>query len=222
MEKRLRRKILIHMLYGFGAAIVIIGALFKILHIEIGPLTGGLVLGIGLSTEALIFCVAALDTSEIKEEHENFVNTHGGDHQKPLNNEEGLSEKLDEMLAKAKLDVSLMEKFTGSINDFQNTVESLSPVADVISTTNSYSEKLSEATYTMDDLNGAFKKQAEVINDQVQIQSDRLEMAKSSTELDEETFQKAENLKAQIDALASNLDALNQVYAGMLSAMNKN
>lgn len=220
MEKRLRKKILTHMLYGFGASIVIIGALFKILHIEIGPLTGGLVLGIGLGTEALIFCVAALDTSEIKEEHENFVNSRGGS--KGSSNEEGLSEKLDQMLAEAQLDVSLMEKFTESINYFQNTVESLSPVADAISTTNNYSEKITEATHNIDGLNEAYKKQVEVINDQIQTQSDRLEIAKSSTELDEDTFQKAENLKVQIDALSSNLDALNQVYAGMLSAMNKN
>lgn len=222
MEKRLRNKILLHMLYGFGAAVVIIGALFKILHLEVGPLTGGLVLGIGLGTEAIIFCIAALDTSDIKEEHESYVKAQEGEQIIKGNNDDGLSEKLDQMLADAKLDVALMEKLTGSITDFQSTVESLSPMANVISSTTSYSEKLSEATLSIDDLNDAYKKQVDVINDQVSIQSDRLEMAKSNTELDEETYQKAESLKAQIDALSENLNALNQVYAGMLSAMNKN
>ena len=210
------------MLYGFGAAVVIIGALFKILHLEVGPLTGGLVLGIGLGTEAIIFCIAALDTSDIKEEHESYVKAQEGEQIIKGNNDDGLSEKLDQMLADAKLDVALMEKLTGSITDFQSTVESLSPMANVISSTTSYSEKLSEATLSIDDLNDAYKKQVDVINDQVSIQSDRLEMAKSNTELDEETYQKAESLKAQIDALSENLNALNQVYAGMLSAMNKN
>lgn len=210
------------MLYGFGAAVVIIGALFKILHLEVGPLTGGLVLGIGLGTEAIIFCIAALDTSDIKEEHESYVKAQEGEQIIKGNNDDGLSEKLDQMLADAKLDVALMEKLTGSITDFQSTVESLSPMANVISSTTSYSEKLSEATLSIDDLNDAYKKQVDVINDQVTIQSDRLEMAKSNTELDEETYQKAESLKAQIDALSENLNALNQVYAGMLSAMNKN
>ncbi len=222
MEKRLRNKILLHMLYGFGAAVVIIGALFKILHLEVGPLTGGLVLGIGLGTEAIIFCIAALDTSDIKEEHESYVKAQEGEQIIKGNNDDGLSEKLDQMLADAKLDVALMEKLTGSITDFQSTVESLSPMANAISSTTSYSEKLSEATVSIDDLNDAYKKQVDVINDQVSIQSDRLEMAKSNTELDEETYQKAESLKAQIDALSENLNALNQVYAGMLSAMNKN
>jgi gliding motility-associated protein GldL len=34
--------------YGMGAAVVIVGALFKITHFEIGPLTGNVMLTIGL------------------------------------------------------------------------------------------------------------------------------------------------------------------------------
>lgn len=218
MEKRLRRKILIHMLYGFGAAIVIIGALFKILHIEIGPLTGGLVLGIGLGTEALIFCVAALDTSDIKEEHESFVESKG----KSSSPEQTLSEKLDDMLMEANLDIAKMEKLSGSIDNFQHTVQALNPISDVMTTTTNYSDKLTEATAHLEELNDAMRKQAGIVNEQTEVQSDRLEMAKSNTELDEQTFEKAENLKAQINELSQNLEALNQVYAGMLSAMNKN
>jgi len=73
LNKRLRSKVAMHMLFGLGGAVVIIGALFKILHLEIGPITGGLVLGLGLGTEALIFTVAALNTGEIKEEHQDYV-----------------------------------------------------------------------------------------------------------------------------------------------------
>ena len=47
--------------YGMGAAIVILGALFKITHIELGPLTGNLMLTIGLITEALIFALSAFE-----------------------------------------------------------------------------------------------------------------------------------------------------------------
>ena len=47
LKKRLRGKVAMHMLFGLGGAVVIIGALFKILHLEFGPITGGLVLGLG-------------------------------------------------------------------------------------------------------------------------------------------------------------------------------
>ena len=50
-----------NMAYGFGASIVIIGALFKIIHFEIGPLTGNVMLAIGLITEAIIFAISAFE-----------------------------------------------------------------------------------------------------------------------------------------------------------------
>lgn len=50
--------------YGIGAAVVIIGALFKIQHINIGPITGGLMLTIGLIAEAIVFLISAFDAPE--------------------------------------------------------------------------------------------------------------------------------------------------------------
>jgi hypothetical protein len=54
-----------NMLYGFGAAIVILGALFKIQHWE----GGSLLLTIGMITEVLIFTYSAFEkkTEEIDE-----------------------------------------------------------------------------------------------------------------------------------------------------------
>ena len=50
--------------YGMGAAVVIIGALFKITHFELGPLTGTLMLSIGLLVEAAIFALSAFEPVE--------------------------------------------------------------------------------------------------------------------------------------------------------------
>ena len=49
-----------NMAYGLGASIVIIGALFKIIHFQIGPLTGNVMLTLGLVTEAIIFAISAV------------------------------------------------------------------------------------------------------------------------------------------------------------------
>ena len=49
------------MAYGLGASVVIIGALFKILHWEFGFLNGGLLLAVGLITEAAILAISALE-----------------------------------------------------------------------------------------------------------------------------------------------------------------
>ena len=53
-----------NMAYGLGASIVIIGALFKIIHFQLGPLTGNIMLTIGLVTEAIIFAISAFESVE--------------------------------------------------------------------------------------------------------------------------------------------------------------
>lgn len=47
--------------YGMGAAVVILGALFKITHIEVGPLNGNNMLTVGLVVEALVFAISAFE-----------------------------------------------------------------------------------------------------------------------------------------------------------------
>ena len=53
------------MVYGLGASVVILGALFKILHWELPlgsiKLGGGTLLAIGLITEAIIFAISAFE-----------------------------------------------------------------------------------------------------------------------------------------------------------------
>ena len=61
MAGSLKQKKIMNFVYGMGASIVLVGALFKILHFSIGPLTGGVMLTIGLLTEAVIFAISAFE-----------------------------------------------------------------------------------------------------------------------------------------------------------------
>ena len=209
LKKRLRGKVAMHMLFGLGGAVVIIGALFKILHLEIGPITGGLVLGLGLGTEALIFTVAALNTGEIKEEHEDFVKKvkGGGAKATPKGGEEGLSSKIDEMLKEAKLDVSLMNNLTRSIKNLEASAQALSPAIDAASSEN-YSQQMSEASQKLQQLN--------------QVYAAQISSSGNNAAFNDQVAENAAKLKQQMEALSSNLADLNQVYNGMLKAMNKN
>ena len=113
--------------YGMGAAIVIIGALFKIAHFEIGPLTGTVMLTIGLVTEAAIFALSAfeappqeLDWSLVYPELAGGEST--GKKAKQENPAEAqglLSQKLDNMLKDAKIDGELMSSLTNSIKNLK-------------------------------------------------------------------------------------------------------
>ena len=210
LKKRLRGKVAMHMLFGLGGAVVIIGALFKILHLEIGPITGGLVLGLGLGTEALIFTVAALNTGEIKEEHDDYVKKVKGGGAKAASggDEQGLSSKIDEMLKEAKLDVALMNNLTKSIKNLEASAEALNPVAEAASSSESYGQQLAVASQKLEQLN--------------QVYSEQINSSGNNAAFNDQVAENAVKLKQQMEALSSNLAALNQVYNGMLNAMNKN
>ena len=212
MAQRNTKK-MFNMAYGLGASIVIIGALFKLTHYSIGPLTGNVMLAIGLITEAIIFAISAfepvdgdLDWSLVYPELAGGESTSS---KKEAKDAQGLlSKKLDELLKDAKIDGELMASLGDSIKNFEGAAKSMSPAVNSIEATRKYGEELSLAAAQMESLNSLYKVQLESINRQATI--------------NEESIENAGKLKEQMKSLASNLSSLNGVYGGMLSAMNKN
>jgi len=202
------------MAYGLGASIVIVGALFKIIHYEIGPLTGNVMLTIGLVTEAIIFAISAfepvdddLDWSLVYPELEGGM-TKDKKKDKTKDAEGLLSKKLDDLLKDAKIDGELMASLGDSIKNFEGAAKNMQPTVDGISATKKYSEEMSLAAAQMESLNSLYKVQLENVNKQASI--------------NQESIENAAKLKEQMQSLASNLSSLNGVYGGMLTAMNKN
>src|SRR5690606_36431877 len=126
--------------YGMGAAIVIIGALFKIAHFEIGPLTGTVMLTVGLVTEALIFAISAFETPAKEIDWSLVYPELAGGEAKPRDKKKEdpaeaqglLSQKLDNMLKEAKIDGQLMESLGNSINNFEGAAKAISPTVDSV------------------------------------------------------------------------------------------
>ncbi|MBL4663328.1 MAG: gliding motility protein GldL [Flavobacteriaceae bacterium] len=204
-------KKLFNLAYGLGASIVIMGALFKILHWELGPLNGGILLAVGLITEAIIFAISAfepvdddLDWSLVYPE---LAGGKGiGKDAAPQDAEGLLSKKLDEMLKGAKIDSELMNSLGDSIRSFEGAAKGIAPTAEAMSSTKKYSEEMALAAAQMESLNSLYKVQVESTSRQ--------------TEVNERVVENAEQLKAQMEHLTTNLSSLNGVYGGMLSAMN--
>ncbi len=201
---------LTNMIYGLGAAIVIIGALFKIQHWPYGSL----ILTIGMIVEALVFTYSAferqagdLDWSLVYPE---LAGGHGkkGKKENPKDAEGILSKKLDDLLKNAKIDEELFSSLGTSIKNFEGAAKNLSPTVDSIQATKKYGEELSLAAAQMESLNSLYKVQ--------------MESASRQASINEEAIENAGKLKEQMQSLASNLSSLNGVYGGMLSAMNKN
>ena len=199
--------------YGMGAAVVILGALFKITHLEFGFITGNLMLTIGLVTEALIFGLSAfepvdneLDWSLV------YPELAGGEAKAKAKKEDAtdaqglLSQKLDAMLKEAKIDGALMESLGNSIKNFEGAAKAISPTVDSVASTKKYAEEMTKAASQLETLNGLY---------QVQLQS-----AERSAKINDEVAENNLKLKDQMQSLTSNLSTLNNVYGGMLSAMS--
>ncbi|MBC7641175.1 MAG: gliding motility protein GldL [Flavobacterium sp.] len=194
--------------YGMGAAVVIIGALFKIQHYP----GAGILLVIGLCTEALIFGLSAFDPVDTELDWSLvYPELAGGDAKKkdakkPEDAQGLLSQKLDAMLKEAKIDASLFTSLGSSIQNFESAAKGISPAVDAMNAQKKYSEQMVAAATQMESLNGLYKMQ--------------LQSAEKHAAANEEVAANNIKLKDQMQSLTSNLSSLNNVYGGMLSAMS--
>ena len=202
-----------NMIYGLGAAIVIIGALFKIQH---WPYASE-ILTLGMIVEALVFTYSAfekqageIDWSLVYPELAGGTSTgvKKVKQEDPKDADGLLSKKLDNLLKEAKIDGDLMASLGASIKNFEGAAKGIAPTVDSIASQKKYSEELSLAASQMESLNSLYKLQ--------------VESASRQASINEEAVENAAKLKEQMQSLASNLSSLNGVYGGMLSAMSKN
>ncbi|WBX73272.1 gliding motility protein GldL [Tenacibaculum pacificus] len=209
-------KKIFNMMYGLGASVVILGALFKIMHFKIGPLTGGLMLTLGLVVEAIIFAVSAFEPIEEELDWSKvYPELAGGDSLgnnkataaiAPEQTQSMLSEKLDNILKEAKLDATLISSLGDSIKNFQGAAEGLTATSKTVSSTNQYNEQMSMAAAKLESLNGLYTTQ--------------VENASKQSDLNSSLVENSQRLQEQMQSLATNLSSLNGVYGGMLTAMS--
>lgn len=195
--------------YGMGAAVVIIGALFKLMHWP----GASIMLIVGLSTEAFIFGLSAFEKPDEELDWSLvYPELAGGEARKKEKKEDPkdaqglLSQKLDNMLKEAKIDAELMASLGNSIRNFEGAAKGISPTVDAIASTKKYSEEMNTAAAQMESLNSLYKIQ--------------LESASRNAQINNEVAENNLKLKDQMQSLTSNLSSLNNVYGGMLSAMS--
>lgn len=184
-------------LYGLGASVVIIGALFKIQH---WPLAG-LFLTIGLTTEALIFAVSAFDKQ--KEVHWERVYPQLSEEFETGETKSSLSAEIDKMLEDAKIESSMVNRLGEGLNKFANSVEGIKDVSNASLATNDYASKVKVASEEVVKVTNSYGKAADAMS--------TLSDASGSSK---EYFE-------QIKTASGNLAHLNLVYEKELGESNK-
>ena len=186
-------------LYGFGAAIVIIGALFKIKH---WPGAGPMLI-VGLGTEAIIFCFSAFEPIHEDPNWELVYPELALGHSDELDHESlpaskrdagSISEHLDKMLEEAKIDGQLLERLGDGIRTLGDNAEQLKGVTTAAAATDSYVDSLQAASDRVSSLSQAYEKASVAITGMTSSMED------------------GESVGVQMQNVSKNLAALNNVY----------
>ena len=199
-------------LYGWGASVVIIGALFKIQHYQYA----GLLLAIGLCTEAVIFFFSAFEP--LKEEPDwklvypqldpkysgedvgfagNFGGGGGG-------GGAGLSQ-FDKMLANAGITPDVFDRLSQGLKKLTETTNNFNAMGDLAATTNEYATTIRKANESLANLSDSVKQTARSMSDTSMVYQ---AIGESSKNL--ETGGKS--YQERLEALNKNLSALNAAY----------
>jgi len=183
-------------MYGIGASIVIIGALFKINHY---PFASEMLI-VGLGTEAIIFFFSAFEPLP-QDPDWSLVYPElavPGDGPKPP------TKQLDDMLEKANIDEDLLGRLGDGMRHLGEQASKMGKAADVGAAAQDYSESLSEASTQVKTLAGNY---AQV--------SESLTGLKDAGEM-------GETVGASMKAMSENLSSLNEMYAGQLEQLEMN
>jgi len=193
--------------YGIGAAVVIVGALFKIMH---WPFAGPMLV-VGLGTEAVIFFISAFQKPHKDPDWSRVYPQLAEDFEddEPATST-GTVQKLDDMLASANINQSVISRLGQGLNSLSDNVSKMSDLSDATVASSEYTSAIKGATGSLHKMNDAYAKTAEAMSG----------MASASVD--------AQGYHEQVQKITKNLGALNAVYEmelqdanNHLRAMNK-
>ncbi|MFK7899975.1 MAG: gliding motility protein GldL [Cyclobacteriaceae bacterium] len=209
LEGKFQYKIMPY-IYGIGAGIVILGALFKLMH---WPFASAMLI-IGLGAEAVIFFVSAFipvhpdaDWSKVypqlAEDDDNY-------YEGAAPSSGSVSQDLDNMLATAGVDQDVIGRLGEGLNSLSSSVSKMSDLGDAAVATSEYTENVKKATGSLGDMSESYSKTAEAMSSMSAAAED------------------ASEYHSQVQTITQNLSSLNALYEmelqdanGHLKAMNK-
>lgn len=232
---------------SIAAAIVIIGALFKLEHWE-GADT---MLIVGLGTEALVFTIYGLLYLRYPAIDDHQVKIAGEAAGNPA------LKSMEKMLAEADITPANLSKLSTGFQKLGTTVDKMGDIGDAVAATGDYAKKTKEATQALSSVKDAYvatsnslvafnsaSESTKIFHDQIQVLTKNLSSLNTIYELELQesnnhlkalnqfygklaqassamtgTAEDAQKAKEQIAVLATNLSKLNQVYGNMLTAM---
>jgi gliding motility-associated protein GldL len=193
-------------LYGWGASIVVIGALFKIQH---WPFSG-FFLVLGLGTEAVIFFFSAfeppheeVDWSLVYPELAGMEDEDSHSKKDRKKKTDQVSQHLDRLMADAKIGPDLLESLGSGLRALGDSTSKLADLSNASVATDDYVQNVSKASHSVSEMSNSYTRAAQAV-----------EQLSNSTE-------EVRVYKDQVVNAGKNLAALNAVYELQLQDSNE-
>ena len=169
-------------LYGIGAAVVIVGALFKINHYNYA----NEILIIGLGTEAIIFFFSAFEPPHVEPDWSLVYPQLGGMyHESPVEKElEGkktATQKLDQMFKEANIESSTLDRLSKGLQKLSENASQMGDISNAAVATNEYVDTIKGASKSASELAGNYKKASEVLGKDATASIEYIENMKSAS-----------------------------------------
>ncbi len=223
-----RWKTLMGYVYGWGASIVMIGALFKLEHLQYSSI----LLIIGLMTEAFIFFLSAFEPPidmpdwsrvypELKEEYDLMDSEEQGQKGK---------KGLEELFSSSELTPEVLDKVGRGLKELSNTAKGISDISSATLATDMYVKNLGSASESMSSLAEINNKANESINNSIgafaesysattqNLAETGKRLASTFEEAGQSVASELNNIKESSQSYSGNLNKLNT----NLSALNSN
>jgi gliding motility-associated protein GldL len=196
--------------YGWGASVVIIGALFKIMH---WPGADAMLIA-GLGTEALIFFISVFEPIHAEYDWTLVYPELAGiePSEKKQKATGSVSQQLDKMLAEAKVGPELIGSLGNGLKSLSDNVKDMSSLSSATVATNEYTSNISKASKAIESIGTSSN---EISTSMASFAGGLSSMVNNLTSTANESVE----FKDNISKLNKNLGNLNSVYGNMLSAM---
>jgi len=211
-------KTIMGLIYGWGGAIVIVGALFKIMHWK----GASIMLIAGLGIEAAIFAISAFEPPHMDIDwslaYPELAGMHD-DEDRSLENKGSAVEQLDTMLADAKIGPELIESLGEGLRGLSSNASKLSEISDASVATSEYAESLKSASGKVSSLADDYAKASEslaVLNEAAASGNDTgAEMQKMASTLKELNV----SYESQLNGSQQQAETMQTMYAGITELM---
>ncbi len=207
----------LHLSSCLGASVVILGALFKIMH---WPGSGPMLI-LGLGTEAFLF---ALFASDIPHEEYDWslaypelggmaVEADGEGSDFPISNQ------LDNLLEDAKIGPELIQSLSKGMHSLCETAAKMSDISNATVATNEYVDSVKSASKSVADLAGTYRNAAATMESLASANDAGTSIGESLNKVSKNLGALNATYELQLQGSKEHLDATNKFYDGLNDLM---